>query len=428
MQRRQFLRNAAAGLAVGPFIKISPRRIPYRTALIGSGWWGMNILRTALASGTVEVSGLCDVDATHLKGAADEIEQLTGVRPATYDDYDALLAAESVDIAIVATPDHWHALPTIAALEAGAHVYLEKPISHTVDEGKAMLSRARETGRIVQVGTHRRVSPHNISARAFIKGGHVGDIGMVRSFVHYGGGPGQVVQDSPVPEGLDWDRWCGPAPYRPFNPGIHPRGFRQYLDFANGQLGDWGIHWLDQILWIMDEEPFPQAISSSGGRHIRTDGSDAPDTQVATFSFEKYTATWEHRLYAANKAESTNIGCYFYGTRGTLHLGWLDGWTFYPSNDRESSVHENPQLDTPDSQNIRALWDDFIRSIETGQRPACDIEYGYRATNMCLVAMIALKTGRTLHWDLDRENITGDTEASAMLRRPYRSPWVYPEP
>ena len=427
MHRRRFLQTTAAGLAAGPFVHLWPRRRPYHTVLIGSGWWGMNILRTALASGTIKVAGLCDVDAGHLDQAASEISQLTGERPPVFGDYEELLREVPCDIAIVATPDHWHALPTVAALEAGAHVYLEKPISHTVDEGKAMLSRARQTGKIVQVGTHRRVSPHNISAREFVKAGHVGEIGMVRSFVHYGGGPGQVIADSEVPAGLDWDRWLGPAPYRPFNPGIHPRGFRQYLDFANGQLGDWGIHWLDQILWIMDEEPFPKAISSTGGRHIRADGTDAPDTQVATFAFENYTATWEHRRYAANNAESASIGCYFYGTRGTLHLGWLDGWTFYPSNDRDPVVHEDPQLDQPDSQNIRALWDDFIASIESGQHPACDIEYGYRATNMCLVAMIALKTGRTLHWDLDGETIIVDSEAAAMLRRPYRAPLVYPE-
>ena len=427
MQRRDFLKGVALSIAAGPFIRTESRTRRYRTALIGSGWWGMNILRTALASGTVEVVGLCDVDANHLSRAKDEIEQLSGNAPNTYAHYEELLHSEDCEIVIVATPDHWHALPTIAALEAGAHVYLEKPICHTVDEGKAMLHSARKYGRVVQVGTHRRVSPHNVSARSFLKSGQVGDIGMVRAFVHYGGGAGQVSPDGPVPDGLDWNRWCGPAPLRPYNPGIHPRGFRQYLDFANGQLGDWGIHWLDQILWFMEDEPFPQAISSSGGRFVRRDGTDAPDTQVATFAFENYTATWEHRRYAANNAEKSSIGCYFYGTRGTLHLGWLDGWTFYPSDDKSPTVHEDPQLDQPDSQNIRALWDDFIHALESGSRPACDIEYGYRATNMCLLAMIALKTGRTLHWDLQRETIADDAEAESMMRRPYRAPWVYPE-
>ncbi len=427
MQRREFVRTVAAGLAAAPLIRTPSPKVPYRTALIGSGWWGMNILRTALATGSVRVAGLCDVDQRHLAAARDEVASLTGVRPKGFEDYRELLASERPDIVIVATPDHWHALGAIAAIRHGAHVYLEKPISHTVDEGKAILAAARANDRVIQVGTHRRVSPHNVSAMGFLRSGAAGDIGMVRAFVHYGGGPGSPSPDADVPEGLNWDLWCGPAPYRPYNPRIHPRGFRQYLDFANGQLGDWGIHWLDQILW-WTEERFPRAVYSTGGRHIRADGTDAPDTQVATYTFESFTATWEHRLYAANRAESTNIGCYFYGTKGTLHLGWRDGWTFYPSGRSGSVVHEEPQLDQPDDQNIRALWDDFTRAIANGTRPACDIEHGYHATNMCLLAMISLKTGRSLLWDGDRGEIVNDAEASTMLRRPYRGPWVYPGP
>ena len=427
MQRREFVRTVATGLAAAPLIRASSPKVPYRTALVGSGWWGMNILRTALATESVQVAGLCDVDQRHLTAARDEVAALTGVRPKRFEDYRELLASERPDIVIVATPDHWHALGAIAAIRHGAHVYLEKPISHTVDEGKAILAAARAYDRVVQVGTHRRVSPHNVSAMSFLRSGAVGDIGMVRAFVHYGGGPGSPSPNAEVPEELNWDLWCGPAPYRPYNPRIHPRGFRQYLDFANGQLGDWGIHWLDQILW-WTEERFPRAIYSTGGRHIQTDGTDAPDTQVATYTFESFTATWEHRLYAANRAESTNIGCYFYGTKGTLHLGWRDGWTFYPSGRSGSVIHKEPQLDQPDDQNIRALWDDFTRSIADGSRPACDIEHGYRATNMCLLAMISLKTGRSLLWDGDRGEIEGDAEASSMLRRPYRGPWVYPSP
>jgi predicted dehydrogenase len=386
----------------------------------------MNILRTALAVGESEVVALCDVDRNQLLPAAAEVETLTGTKPKVYADYRELLAAERPEIVIVATPDHWHALTAIAAVEADAHVYLEKPISHTLHEGRAILKAARARARTVQVGTHRRVSPHNMSAMAFLKAGKVGQVGMVRAFVHYGGGPGTVTPDSDPPDGLDWDAWCGPAPLRPFNERIHPRGFRQYLDYANGQLGDWGIHWLDQILWWA-EEPYPHTVYSTGGRHIRRDNTDAPDTQVATFEFETFTATWEHRLYAANNAEKTNIGCYFYGTEGTLHLGWLDGWTFYPTDRREPTVHEDAQLDEPDQQNIRALWVDFLDAIQAGRRPACDIEKGYHATNMCLLGMIALKLGRSVRWDGAAGEILGDPEASALLRRPYRAPWVYPE-
>ena len=385
----------------------------------------MNILRTALASGTAQVAGLCDVDERQLDAAAKEVSELTGTVPGRYSDYRELLRLERPDIAIIATPDHWHALPAIEALEAGAHLYLEKPISHTIDEGKAILAAARAAGRKVQVGTHRRVSPHNVSAMQFLRSGGAGDVGMVRAFVHYGGGPGTPTPEADVPEGLDWDAWCGPAPLRPFNPRIHPRGFRQYLDYANGQLGDWGIHWLDQILW-WTEEQFPHTIYSTGSRHIRQDGTDAPDTQIAPFSFEGFTATSEHRLYAANNAEKSNIGCYFYGTKGTLHLGWLDGWTFYPSGDSGAELHEEARLDKPDNQNISGLWDDLVASIEGDRLPVCDIEHGYRATNMCLLGMISLKLGRSLRWDSDAQTILADPEAVLLMRRPYRAPWRYP--
>ena len=430
MHRRAFLKATAGSLALGsvPLIRVQrPKNQTLRTALVGSGWWGMNILRTALESGTIQVAGLCDVDESQLSGAASEINTLTGNAPALYADYRDLLRSENPDIVIVATPDHWHALPAIAALNAGAHVYLEKPISHTIDEGKAILAAARATDRKVQIGTHRRVSPHNVSAMEFLRAGGAGSVGMVRAFVHYGGGPGEPTPDAEPPAGLDWNAWCGPAPLRPFNPRIHPRGFRQYLDYANGQLGDWGIHWLDQILWWTDET-FPHTVYSTGARHIKEDGTDAPDTQVATFAFENFTATWEHRLYANNNAEKTNIGCYFYGTKGTLHLGWQDGWSFYPSSNSDATLHEEPQLNAPDGQNIAGLWDDLIMSIEQDRLPVCDIEHGYRATNMCLLGMMSMKLGRSVRWDTSTESVIGDTEAAALMRRPYREPWIYPEP
>lgn len=426
MNRRRFLKtSAAAGMAWSAVPLVASRTARrYATALVGTGWWGMNILREALSAGQSRVVALCDVDRNQLAPAAAEIERLTGHAPATYSDFRELLDRHRPEIVIVATPDHWHPLITIAALEAGAHVYVEKPISHTIDEGKAMLAAARRHDRVVQVGTHRRVSPHNRSGMDFLRSGKAGEIGMVRAFVHYGGGPGTPTLDAPVPEGLDWDFWCGPAPLRPFNPGIHPRGFRQYLDFANGQLGDWGIHWLDQILWWTDET-HPRRIASTGGRHIRRDQTDAPDTQVVTYEFESFVATWEHRLYAANEAERHSIGCYFYGTKGTFHMGWLDGWTFYPSDKHASVLHEPPQLNAPDHQNIRELWVDFLSAIETGRRPVCDIESGYRATAMSLLGMLALKLGRSVAWDGTR--IVGDADAERLLRRPYRAPWVYPE-
>lgn len=433
INRRDFVRaGAVAGLA-GAFGAPAARaarksRKTHRTALVGSGWWGRNILREAIASGSCEPVALCDVDRNQLDAAMSEARSLAGAdaRPKGYKDYRDMLEAEKPEIVIVATPDHWHPLATIDAVKAGAHVYVEKPIGHTIKEGRAMVNAARAADRVVQVGTHRRVSPHNISGMEFLKSGKLGKIGMVRAFVHYPGGPGQPTPDADPPEGLDWDMWCGPAPLRAFNPAIHPKGFRQFLDYANGQLGDWGIHWMDQILW-WTEEKAPKRVFSTGDRHIKADSTDAPDTQVATFEFESFTATWEHRLYGGNNAEKHELGCYFYGTEGTFHMGWLDGWSFHPNNPRAAVVSQPPRLNEPDAQNIKELFADFLSAIEERRRPVCDIEIGHRSTNMSLLAMISLKLGRAINWDGERETILDDPEAEKLLRRDYRAPYKYPE-
>src|SRR5258708_4420562 len=190
----------------------------------------MNILREAMAAEASKVVAMCDVDENQLNPAAAEVEKKSGDTVKKYKDFRELLQQEKPEIVIVGTPDHWHPLIMIAAVQAGAHVYVEKPVGHTINEGKAMVKAARDTGKIVQVGTHRRVSPHNVSGMEFIKSGKVGKIGMVRAFVHYPGGPGSKTPDSDPPAGLDWDFWCGPAPKKPFNMSIHPKGFRGHLD------------------------------------------------------------------------------------------------------------------------------------------------------------------------------------------------------
>jgi len=433
--RRHFLgASAAAPLAfAAPAVHGAEKNKRYRTALVGSGWWGMNILRTAIAAGDVYVVALADVDRNQLDPAVADVEKLTGSAPKEYKDYRELLDAEKPEIVIVGTPDHWHPLITIAACKAGAHVYVEKPIGHTIQEGRAMVQAARDNDRKVQVGTHRRVSPHNMAGMEFMREGKLGDIGMVRAFVHYGGGPGRPVPDSDPPDGLDWDFWCGPAPLAPYNKSMHPKGFRRFLDYANGTLGDWGIHWMDQILWWTDEK-YPKMVSSTGGRHIKEDNTDAPDCQVVQFEFDSFTAVWEHRQFAANAAEKHNIGCYFYGTKGTLHVGWLDGLNFYPPKSSRGEPllvgpehHVDPGLHDPDQQNIPELWADFVRSIQSGGTPACDIEIGHRSTNMSLLGMLSMKLGRSVRWDGEKEVILDDPEANKLLSRKYRDPWVYPE-
>ncbi len=302
MNRRDFIKGTAmagAALSALPYSSKAegePSK-KYKTALIGSGWWGNNILGEAMASGACKIVALCDVDKRQLASTLEHVKKVTGETPNTYKDYRELLDKEKPEIAIVATPDHWHPLIFIAAVNAGAHVYVEKPISHTVMEGAAMVKAARANKRTAIAGTHRRVSPHNISAREFIQSGKLGKVGLVKAFVNYGGGAEKPLKTMDVPPELDWDFWCGPAPLRPFigNPmnspwggAIHPRGFRAYLDFANGQMGDWGIHWIDQIHWILGLKQ-PKKVFSMGGRPVKGPvifneneaTSDAPDHQIA---------------------------------------------------------------------------------------------------------------------------------------------------
>ena len=440
--RRGFLKTslAAASLLGVPALRAAAKSgASYSTALIGAGWWGTNIARAAVRSGHCRMVALCDVDQRQAETCRTELQKLGRDEPQVYTDFRDLLEEQKPQIVIVATPDHWHPLITIAALRSGAHVYVEKPIGHTINEGRAMVAAARATGQIVQVGTHRRVSPHNVEGMKVLTSGKVGKIGMVRAFVHYGGGPEEPEPNQGAPRTLDWDLWCGPGPLRPYNAKLHPKGFRNFLDYANGTLGDWGIHWMDQILWWTDE-PAPRKVYSTGGRPIagppvndgRQQTSDAPDHQVATFEFEGFTATWEHRKFAGNTAERTHpeqaVGCYFYGTEGTFHMGWLDGWTFYPADPKKAPLHMDAQLDQPDDQNIASLWADFLDAIQTNRRAVCDIEIGHRSTTMALLGMLALKADRAVAWDAQKQEIVGDPQASALLSREYRAPWTYPWP
>ena len=214
---------------------------------------------------------------------------------------------------------------------------------------------------------------------------------------------------------------------RPFNTKIHPGGWRNFLDFANGTMGDWGVHWLDQVLWWSGEKG-PKRVFCSGGRSIagpailndKEQTTDAPDHQVATFEFEQLTAVWEHRKFADNNSEKHKIGAYFYGDKGTLHIGWRDGWTFYPANEKSQNPHGQSQLQEPDGHNIALLWADFISAIDQGRKPVADIESAHRSSTLPMLGMLSWKAGRSIQWDAEKEQIIGDDAANAMLSRVYR--------
>ena len=432
LSRRDFV--ASSGLAATVAAFPSPRVMgaekdkKFRTALIGCGWWGGNIMNAALNSGEIELVALCDVDRRQIDKKLELLKE-KNITPQTFGDYREMLEKIKPDIVINATPDHWHALTTIAACQAGAHVYVEKPISHTVNEGLAMVKVARETERTVQVGLHRRTAPHHISAMEFLKSGKLGKVGTVKAFINYPWTSGKPTPDAPIPEGLDWDFFCGPSPLVPYNPRMHPGGYRNFLAFSNGQISDWGTHWIDQLLWWSGDVLHPKAVASIGGKLIFEDNSTIPDTQHVVYKFDDFDFVWEHRHYAGNPHENHNVGLYFYGTNGVLHLGWLDGWSFYPKGNVKGTATEHVEsvLDQPDHQNIANLWTDFIDAIRTKRRPICDIERGHRATVMALLAMLSLKLGRGIVWDGENQTIPNDPEACKLLSREYRAPWKYPQ-
>ncbi len=429
MNRRRFIYGSAIGsMALGAFpnIILARRHKVYSVALIGTGWWGMNILNAAIASGTVKVVALCDVDQKMMGEALEKVKTQTGDTPALFTDFREMLHKQKPEIVIIATPDHWHALPAVEALKSGCHIYLEKPISHTIDEGKAIVAAQKKYGKVLQVGLHRHIGPHNVAGMEFIKSGKVGDIKLVQAFVNYQYNERAPKPDEQPPDTLDWDMYCGPAKLLPYNPGIHPRGFRNYLEFSNGMCADWGVHWMDQILW-WSEEKQPKCVHSTGGVFDQTSSADAPDWQVATFEFESFTAQWEHRRIGSNTIDKHPYGVYFHGTKGTFHLGWIDGWTFYPAAKGEQEVHMDHTLHMPDHQNIPELWADLITSIETGKKPVADIQNSQYATNMSLLAMMSYKLGRSVTWDGDKQIVLNDPEAEKLMRREYRGPWEYPE-
>jgi predicted dehydrogenase len=430
MIRRKFIKQSSiAGLAITqPFsnIIIPVKERKFRTVLIGAGWWGNNILGEAMASGSSEIVGICDVDEQFLATTAERVEKSMGNRPKKYIDYRDLLNDLKPEISIIATPEHWHALQAIEALKTGCHVYMEKPIAHTINEGKTIVAAKKKYGKVVQVGLHRRTSPHILKGQEMLRSGEVGEVKVIKACV-YSPTANEIVHPLPEPpQNLHWDLYLGPASYQPYEPTVHPRGFRKYLNFTNGTIGDWGVHWMDQILWWA-EEKFPKKIYSTGGMVNPDCGFDAPDFQTATIEFDNFIVEWEHRRLGGDKSERSPVGTYFYGTKGVLFMGFFDGTIFYPNDKDQSPIHIEHGMHAPDGQNIRELWANFIEAIEGKKTPVAGIESSYRATTTSLLAMIAYKTGRQIYWDGEKEMILDDTEAQSLMQREYRAPWVYPE-
>ena len=445
MNRRTFLKASTAGLVIsagcahGPAIAQQKAK---RVGVIGPGWFGKFNLFRLMQVEPVIPAALCDVDAKMLAEAADRVAErhASGKRPTTYHDYREMLKKEDLDIVIVATPDHWHALPAIAAMKAGADVYVEKPICVDVVEGQAMLAAARKYKRVVQVGTQRRSTPHIIDAKKnIIEKGRLGKIAWVETCCYYHGGMKGQPKPTDPPEGLDYGFWTGPAPMRPYIPRMHPRSWRSFMEYGNGTIGDMGIHMFDMVRWMLGLR-WPKRISASGGLWVRKDDiANIPDTLDAAYDYDDLTVVWTHRRWGSRPYQDYGWGAILYGDRGTLKVG-VKSYDFEPTRGRP--IHKDylderdkypedktePRLEPYAAPANRRHMQDFLRAIAARGRPVADIEEGYISSTCCILGNLAMQLGRTLVYDPEKGVCTGDAEATGLLARPYRKPWVHPTP
>jgi len=442
--------GAATAAGVGPAALgqtqgEQPQRRPLRAGVIGAGWFGKLNAYALMQVTSAQIIALADVDqymlgeARDLITARDDAVTAPSQPPALYTDYREMLAAHEFDIVIIGTPDHWHALPAIAAMNAGANVYLEKPMCVDVREGQAMVAAAHANNSVVQVNTQRRTTPHMIEAKQrIIEAGLLGTIGMVEVFGYFHQRPAHFPPDGQAPEGLDWDTYCGPAPLRAYNPDIHPQNWRAFWAFGNGYLGDIGVHFIDTARWMLNLG-WPERVSSTGGVYVDTDSAaTVPDTQVATFEFDDMLMTWTNRHWGGAADPDYTWGMVIHGDRGSLKIS-SERYEFVPFGDGQalSGATQDDTGDFPADEALR-VWErplqamnrrhmrDFLQAIEAGTQPAANIDDAFASTGSCALANLALKLGRPLRWDAERAQVIDDDEANAQLAREYRAPWVHP--
>jgi predicted dehydrogenase len=430
--RREFLKAAGAAFTTSIFtgnVRGANDRI--RVGFIGTGRMGTDSLQTALALPNFEVPVVCDVYQPNLEKAvaasARGSDGTAGARsPAKgIADFREVLADKSIDAVNISTPDHWHAYMTVEACKNGKDVYVEKPISVTIDEGRKMVQAARKYARVVQVGTWQRSGVHFQKAVEIVTSGKLGKVTFVRTW-NYGRQGKEGIGNPPdtdPPAGLDWNMWLGPAPERPFNSnrfGVHPKEFsrfRWFWDYAGGMMTDWGIHLLD-IAQMAFSENEPTVITGVGGKFYLQDNRETPDTLQITYEYPNgMIATYENREANEQSMFKHNYGILYHGTEGTLFVDRA-GYQLVP--EKGSAL----QAEEVHSSNKALLdhWRNFLDCIKTRNRPASDIEIGHHSTTTAILGNMAYRSKLRLDWDAQLET-TQQPEARPLLKREYRKPW-----
>lgn len=410
-----------------------------QVGFIGYGLIGAQHVRDFKIQSDADLAAVCDVYQPRLEqGLA-----ACGPRARGYKDFRKLLDDKNIQAVVISTPDHWHALMCVMACATGKDVYVEKPMTLFVVEGRWMVKAARRFQRVVQVGTQQRSGKHYRNALGLLRGGTVGKVHTVRMGAFRNVMPGfGAPADSDPPRHLDYGLWLGPAPLRRYNKNRSLYHFRWFWDYSGGQMTNLGAHELDVVHWAMNVEG-PAAVASSGGRFALEDNGETPDTQDALFEYPGFTALWSHR--EAGQGRGAGEGLEFFGTKGSMTLS-REGFEIFPDK-KTAPENQIPQFSghpaggpEPRPEVKSQAWTEarkerasnpllashvrnFLDCIKSRERPLADVEDGHRVATACHLANIALRLGRKVRWDPGKEEIVDDREASAHLTRPYRKPW-----
>lgn len=423
INRREFLGASAANAAgmaaagvVGWTGVAGARPAPSErvsVGVIGIRSQGKTLASTLAGLPHVDVAALCDVDESLLPQAAREIEARQGHTPQMATDFRRLLDDPALDAVVIATPDHWHALMTILACEAGKDVYVEKPVSHSLAEGPAMIVAGRKHRRVIQSGLQQRSGAHFLSAIEYVRSGKLGNVHLAKAWtVHQRKSIG-FRKNAQVPAGVDYDLWLGPAADRPFNPNRFHYNWHWFWDYGTGELGNWGVHLLDVARWGLAVE-FPAQVSAVGGKHHFQDDQQTPDTLFVNYAYPGKTITWEHRLWSSHGQEGRSAAVAFCGDRGTLIVD-RGGWKVY--GQKESATADASDLLGPHLQN-------FVDSVRTRAVPACSIETGHISSALCHLGNIAYRLGKSVDVNAASGTPVDDRAAQEIAKSEYRAPWT----
>jgi predicted dehydrogenase len=436
--RRSFIRSsaaAAAGLGLSSPLSAtmwSPGRVlgandRINVALIGAHSMGWYDLEDILKQPNVECHTLCDVDGNVLDDKVQHFANMGGPKPNITMDYRAVLENKDIDAVVIGTPDHWHCLPLVEACQAGKHVYVEKPLANSVGEINVMLDAARKYKSLVQVGQQQRSGMHWKSAIDFVKSGKLGTIRQVKFWGNFNYGAGNMpVPDSAIPEGVDYERWLGPAPQRAFNKNRFHGSWRMFRDYGGGLLSDWGVHLIDMGLWAMDVKSAPKSVQALGGNFANSDRAlEMPDTLTVLWEMEDYNMIWEHNGGVERGPYDQSYGVKFIGSNGTL-VADRDKWRVFAEGNGEEQRMEAPEEYPSDYKSHLNHCENFVRAIRFGDALNAEIEYGHRSALYAHLGNIAHWAQDRVVYDEKQRKITSSAKADALITPAYRAPWKFP--